>query len=172
MKTVIDKANDEVGYLGKASFCCLSDKTSNPGKIGYSKYWSNIFAHDRNRPFCTAFIYWIFRYAYGMKNARAMLFCYREFVPEPYRLEERFKKKKRYGDKPYLGSIIFLKQYNCTDHVGIIVELTDDGFFSVEGNVINEDGIPCVARCFHRLDENSISGYGYPKYSLLLEKQR
>ena len=92
MRKVINRANAEIGYMGKQTRNNLYSKTENAGKNGFSKYWEQVFPGEKNCPFCTAFIYWVFGWAYGKKRAKLMLFCHKGFIQEPYKLEFRFKK--------------------------------------------------------------------------------
>lgn len=169
MKKVINRANAEVGYMGKETRKNLYDKTKNAGKNGFSKYWDGIFPDMKSQPYCTAFMYWIFAWAYGMKKAKLIMFCYKGFFPEPWKLEQQFKKRRRYSNIPYIGSIAFFQQKEWTDHVGIVTDVLEEGFYSVEGNVMNENGIPCVAKRYHLISEKTIKGFGHPLYRLLLE---
>lgn len=171
MKKVINRANAEVGYMGKQTLDNLYSKTENAGKNGFSKYWEQVFPGKMNCPFCTAFVYWVFGWAYGKKKAKLMLFCKKGFIQEPFKLEFQFKKNNRYLNIPCLGNIVFFQQDRWTDHVGIVTNIDGNGFYSVEGNVINENRIPCVVKKYHLLSEKEIKGFGYPLYSLLLENR-
>jgi hypothetical protein len=155
--------------MGKQTRNNLYSKTENAGKNGFSKYWEQVFPGEKNCPFCTAFIYWVFGWAYGKKRAKLMLFCHKGFIQEPYKLEFRFKKMNRYSHIPCIGNIVFLQQYEWTDHVGIVTNIDNNGFYSVEGNVINEHGIPCVSKQYHSFSEKTVKGFGYPLYDLLFE---
>ncbi|MCI8661527.1 MAG: CHAP domain-containing protein [Lachnospiraceae bacterium] len=155
--------------MGKQTQNNLYSKTENAGKDGFSKYWEQVFPGKRNCPFCTAFVYWVFGWAYGKKRAKLMLLSHKGFVQEPFRLELRFQKMNRYSHVPCIGNIAFFQQHKWTDHVGIVTDIDEHGFYSVEGNVVDEQGIPCVAKRYHFFSEKAVKGFGYPLYSLLLK---
>ena len=66
---VIEIAENEVGYLEKASNSNLYDKTANAGSNNYTKYWAEIKPEYQGQPWCACFVTWCFVQAFGKDKA-------------------------------------------------------------------------------------------------------
>ena len=70
---VLSIAENEVGYLEKASNACLYDKTANAGSANYTKYWAEIKPEYQGQPWCACFVTWCFVQAFGKDIAKKLL---------------------------------------------------------------------------------------------------
>lgn len=143
MQKVLETAEAEVGYqaIGSAS-----------------KYFSELFPMRRSMPWCVPFIEWIFQEAYGKDKALEML-CLQKggFIWSPQSLLTFFKHKNKWHRKDAdVGWLIFIRTNNeWTNHVELIIEVTENEITSISGNC---DGK--VQKNIYQRDDIRISGYG------------
>lgn len=184
LNTVIQVAENEVGYLEKKSNSQLDHKTANAGKNNYTKYNRDYNAWDEpnlkeipdgsiNMQWCAAFVSWCFVMAYGLAAAIQLLcgglHCY---TPTG---ASRFKGKGRYIKRgegtPKRGDVVFF--YSTSKgrigHVGIVYKVTSSRVYTIEGNtsagntlITNGGG---VALKSYSLTSTYIDGYGRPDYA-------
>ena len=70
---VIEIAENEVGYLEKASNSNLYEKNANAGSNNYTKYWAEIKPEYQGQPWCACFVTWCFVQAFGKDKAAQLL---------------------------------------------------------------------------------------------------
>ena len=58
IKKVIQIAEQEIGYLEKASNKDLYSKTGNPGSANVVKYWDEVYPQYQGQPWCACFVSW------------------------------------------------------------------------------------------------------------------
>lgn len=172
IKKLIKIAENEIGYLEKASNKDLDSKTKNAGKGNYTKYWRDLKPNYQGEPWCQAFVNWVFWKVYGMENSLKLLCCnsFDYYTPT---CASFFKQKKQWFTQPKVGDIVYFKNSTRIHHVGIVVVVSPDTITTVEGNtthsskqdtqvVANGGGV--WSRVYSRNNE-SIAGYGRPNYS-------
>ena len=165
---VIKVADNEVGYLEKASNTKLDDKTANSGSANYTKYARDLAAagyYNGNKngyEWCDVFVDWCFYTACGndRKKAEALqcqtgdLGAGTGFSMGYYKAQGRLDTVPRVGDQ-----VFFRYSGSGVDHTGIVTDVTADRISTVEGNSGNS-----VRRKSYERSYYAIIGYGHPKY--------
>lgn len=172
MAASVDKllsvAFEEVGYLEKKSNSQLDSKTANAGENNYTKYWRDMDKSLQGQAWCCCFMCWVFRKAFGEQIANKLL-CgglYEFYTPES---AQYFKNKGQWHtSSPKKGDVIYFKNSERIHHVGIVVEVSSDTVYTIEGNTsAGEQVIPnggAVCKKSYSLNNQRIAGYGRPKY--------
>ena len=125
---LIQIAKNEIGYLEKASNSQLDSKTANAGENNYTKYWRDIKPDYQGQPWCAAFISWCFMKAFGLDNAKKLLkhwpYVYCPTMADLFTLNAN----------PKIGDIVIFKRNGEFAHTGIVIKVSGDRFWTVEGN--------------------------------------
>lgn len=158
-------AKAEVGYLEKRSNAHLDEKTANAGAKNYTKYVHWLGANPAY--WCASFVSWCFNRAYGKEAGRKLLGTYSASCET---IRQGFVKAKRYDHRPKVGSVVFFSgtRHAGANHIGIVVEVTENHVVTVEGNtsggsaVVDNGG--GVARKTYAKGYSRILGYGQPAY--------
>ena len=181
MHKSVSIALGEVGYLEKRTPENLDDKLENPGQENYTKYARDMASHlgfylgsKQGYPWCDVFVDWCFVEAYGVQNARKLLCqpilskgagCRHSFA--------YYQEAGRLAFYPQPGDQIFFRREDHICHTGIVVKVSGDRVYTVEGNTSDEEGVipngGCVSEKSYPIDSPSIAGYGRPDYSLVGE---
>ena len=163
--SIVSIAENEVGYLEKASNSLLDDKTANAGKNNWTKY-GRWYGQYNGYAWCAMFVSWCADQA-GVKT---------DVIPKFHSCtagKNWFKRngcwKARSGYTPEPGDIIFFGSSSSkAEHVGIVREVKNSRVYTVEGNtsggstvIVNGGG---VAAKNYSLSESKILGYGCPNY--------
>ena len=171
VKTVIDIALAEVGYLEKKSNRSLDSKTANAGSANYTKYGRDMHklypsVMDFPASWCDAFVDWCFYKAYGVANAKALLAG--DFNDYTVASAQLYKNKKAWGNTPKIGAQIFFKNNTRICHTGLVYDVDERYVYTVEGNTSGASGIVPngggVCKKKYLKTNSRIAGYGYPKY--------
>ena len=125
---VISIAQNEVGYLEKASNSGLDSKTGNAGSANYTKYWRDIKPSYQGEPWCACFVTWCLAQAFG-KDKAAMLLRHYPYVYCPT-MESLFP----LNANPKRGDIVIFKRNGTFVHTGIVTAVDGDYFETIEGN--------------------------------------
>ena len=125
---VIQIAENEVGYLEKASNASLYDKTANAGRNNYTKYWRDIKPEYQGQPWCAAFVTWCFEKAFGKENAKRLLKHY------PYVYCPTMASLFKLNANPKSGDIVIFYRNGEFAHTGIVTSVSGDYFTTIEGN--------------------------------------
>ena len=125
---VISIAQNEVGYLEKASNSDLDSKTGNAGSANYTKYWRDIMPSYQGEPWCACFVTWCLAQAFG-KDKAAMLLRHYPYVYCPT-MESMFT----LNANPKKGDIVIFKRNGTFVHTGIVTAVDGDYFETIEGN--------------------------------------
>lgn len=172
---VIQIAENEVGYLEKASNSQLDSKTANAGKNNYTKYWRDLKPSWQGQAWCDLFVDWDFYKAYG-KEAAQKLECggfgeyYTPTSAQKYKDAGRFDKNGRRGDQ------IFFKNSQRIYHTGLVRYIKNGRVYTVEGNtssgsgVIPNGGAVCLKS--YSVNDSRIAGYGHPRYDASSESAK
>lgn len=174
IKKILDIANEEVGYLEKASRNQLGEKTANAGDKNYTKYAEEMDALNvyngkkQGYAWCNVFIDWCFYKALGLDRARELLIGFSAGCTQDYNW---FKSKGQIVNEPQSGDLIFFG--NC-DHIGIVKDVVAGNIYTIEGNTSNRAELivngGTVANKMYSLNSKYIKGYARPKYNETIEE--
>jgi hypothetical protein len=125
---LIQIAKNEIGYLEKASNSQLDSKTANAGENNYTKYWRDIKPDYQGQPWCAAFVSWCMMKAFGLDTAKKLLkhwpYVYCPTMADLFTL----------NSNPKTGDIVIFKHNGEFTHTGIVIKVSGDRFWTVEGN--------------------------------------
>ena len=171
VSTVLKIAEAEIGYLEKASNANLDDKTANAGSANYTKYGRDMCkitsVYGTHAAWCDCFIDWCFVQAFGQVEAEKLLGGFSGYTPTS---AGYFKNKKQWYSSPKVGDIIFFKNSTRICHTGIVIKVSGDTVYTIEGNtssgpeVVPNGGAVCAKS--YRLNNPNIAGYGRPAYDI------
>ncbi|MGN0682215.1 MAG: CHAP domain-containing protein, partial [Oscillospiraceae bacterium] len=166
---VIEIAENEVGYLEKASNSNLYDKTANAGSNNYTKYWAEIKPEYQGQPWCACFVTWCFVQAFGKDKATQLLKHY------PYVYCPTMSGLFKLYANPQRGDIVIFKNNGTFTHTGIVTSVNGDYFTTVEGNT--SGGSAIIANgggvCSKGYYNSNLPGTKFcrPEYSLVEEDE-
>lgn len=149
INAVINIALAEVGYLEKATNANLDDKTANAGSNNYTKYWRDIYPAYQGQPWCACFVTWVFVIAFGKAMAQKLLKHY------PYVYCPTMADLFTLNANPKVGDIVIFKHNGVFTHTGIVIKVSGDQFWTVEGNtsggstIIANGGAVCKKTYFN-----------------------
>lgn len=125
---LIQIAKNEIGYLEKASNSQLDSKTANAGENNYTKYWRDVKPSYQGQPWCAGFVSWCFMKAFGQEKAKELLkhwpYVYCPTMADLFTL----------NSNPKTGDIVIFKHNGEFTHTGIVIKVSGDRFWTVEGN--------------------------------------
>lgn len=125
---LIQIAKNEIGYLEKASNSQLDSKTANAGENNYTKYWRDIKPDYQGQPWCAAFVSWCTMKAFGLDTAKKLLkhwpYVYCPTMADLFTL----------NSNPKIGDIVIFYRNGTFTHTGIVIKVSGDRFWTVEGN--------------------------------------
>lgn len=125
---LIQIAKNEVGYLEKASNSQLDSKTANAGSNNYTKYWRDVKPSYQGQPWCAGFVSWCFMKAFGQEKAKELLkhwpYVYCPTMADLFTL----------NSNPKVGDIVIFYRNGTFTHTGIVIKVSGDRFWTVEGN--------------------------------------
>ena len=168
---VISIANNEVGYLEKASNSSLDSKTANAGCNNYTKYSRDLIdavggPYAQGVAWCDMFVDWCFIQAYGLTQAKKLLNGWSAYCPTSAQYFKNIGRYFRTNPKP--GDVIFFHDGTEICHTGIVEKVEGSFVYTIEGNtsdgatVIPNGGAVCNKRYY--LTYSRIDGYGRPDY--------
>ena len=174
-KTVIDLAEQEVGYLEKASNANLDDKTANAGSGNYTKYARDLYnagyynGNKNGYAWCDVFVDWLFYKAFG-KEVGQKIQCQTgdlgagcKFSAQYYEKQGRLFKTPKIGDQ-----IFFANNGEDPYHTGLVINVVSNKVYTIEGNTSSSSGVVanggCVSKKCYSVNYGKIYGYGRPKY--------
>lgn len=125
---LIQTTKNEIGYLEKASNSQLDSKTANAGENNYTKYWRDIKSDYQGQPWCAAFVSWCMMKAFGLDTAKKLLkhwpYVYCPTMADLFTL----------NSNPKVGDIVIFYRNGTFTHTGIVIKVSGDRFWTVEGN--------------------------------------
>ena len=125
---VISIAENEVGYLEKASNNKLDSKTENAENANYTKYWRDIKPEYQGEPWCACFVTWCFVQAFGKEKTEKLLKHY------PYVYCPEMAGLFTLNSNPKRGDVVIFKRNGTFVHTGIVTHVNGDYFETIEGN--------------------------------------
>lgn len=157
--TVVNFAKSEVGYLEK----------NHNNKTKYAEYMdklSNFYYGKKNGfDWCSVFVDYCFVKKFGETNAKKLL-CYpskNSYGASCTWSAKYFKNNKQFYSSPKVGDKIFFKRGLGIGHTGIVVKVTTNKVYTVEGNTYSGK-LEGVFEHEYSINDKSIAGYGRPKY--------
>ena len=175
--TIIKLAEEEVGYLEKATNSNLDSKTGNAGYGNYTKYARDIdnipgFYNGKKNGYdwCDVFVDWLFVHSFGADEAKRLL-CQPGYScgagvgwSAGY-----FESKGQLHKQPKPGDQIFFAKSNGTKyHTGLVYAVDDTKVYTIEGNtrsgseIVSNGGMVCKKE--YPLNHENIYAYGRPNY--------
>lgn len=175
--TIIALAQNEIGYLEKASNSQLDSKTANAGYNNWTKYARDLdnipgfFNGPKNGyPWCASFYCWLFVKNFGVEQARKMLYLPVNSLAAgcDYALGY-YKKNGAFYSAPKVGDqIFFSSSRGGVAHTGLVEKVTASTVYTIEGNTSTSAGVIAngggVCRKSYSIGYSRIIGYGRPKY--------
>lgn len=168
IEKILSIANNEVGYLEKASNSQLDDKTANAGNKNYTKYARdmdslNVYnGKKQGYAWCNVFIDWCFYKALGIDRARELLIGFSAGCTQDWNW---LKSAGRIVSNPQIGDLIF---FGDLSHIGIIENIKGDVIYTIEGNTSNAAELiingGTVAKKSYSKNSQYIYGYARPAY--------
>ena len=180
--TAVDKliavAEDQIGYLEKKSNKDLDSKTANAGSNNYTKYNRDLKAWTGvgyiNAQWCQAFVDWCFIKAFGVDDAKKLLYVFTNYTPTG---SDAFKKRGRYIKRgkgtPKRGDVIYF--YSTSKgrigHVGIVYKVSGKTVYTIEGNTSGASSLITngggVRKKSYSMSSSYIDGYGSVDYAAI-----
>lgn len=170
---ILELANQEVGYLEKASREQLGEKTANAGDKNYTMYAEEMDAlkvyngPKQGYAWCNVFIDWLFYKTLGLERARELLIGWSAGCTQDWNW---FKSAGQIVIEPQRGDLVFFG--NC-DHIGIIEKVDNERIYTIEGNTSNKAELIVnggqVAKKTYLKTSKYIKGYARPKYKEIQE---
>lgn len=160
-------ANNEVGYLEKASNSNLDSKTANSGYNNYTKYGAWYGLNGPSAYWCHMFVSWCAAQSSNANIVPKTASCYtgRDW----FQSRGLFHLRRGYTPKP--GDIVYFSttQYpSGGGHVGIVEKVIGNTVYTIEGNTSGASGVVSngggVAKKSYSLSYANIYGYGSPNY--------
>lgn len=157
LEKVLEIAEKEVG---------TTEYPKNSNKVKYNDWYYGRTVSGSSYPWCACFISWLFNQVDASLIKKSALCA---AIGNWFKNKNRFKK-----DNPKIGDVVFFKftggTSNWTNHVGIIVEVLENGnIVTIEGNTSFDDAGSqsnggAVAKKI-RTTKNVV-GYGVPEYKV------
>jgi GH25 family lysozyme M1 (1,4-beta-N-acetylmuramidase) len=187
MQRVLNIAINEVGYLEKSRSAYLKnkdiiyEKTAGAGQDNYTKYGKEMHdilpsVMDFPAYWCDAFVDWCFYKAYGTKAKDVICGNFDDYTVNSCGY---YDKAKRLGTTPQKGAQVFFTKNgkpNGCHHTGIVYEVDDNYFYTIEGNTSSGSAVVANGGCVAK-KKYLISNYkgkvlfGYPRYDLVAQTQ-
>lgn len=184
VEKILKIAEGEVGYCEKSSTAVKNDssvlnkKESGAGSDNWTKYWRDLKPSFQGQPWCLCWINWIFKEAYGEKQAKKLLCTPGEWTYYTPTAANYFKNKKQWKTKnPKVGDVIFFKNSTRICHVGLVVKVDDNYVYTIEGNTSGASGVVRNGGMVYGLKKyalgySKIAGYGRPAYDVEDDKSK
>ena len=175
---VVGVAESEVGYIEKKSNEQLTDKTANAGPPynNYTKYGA-YFDNQRGEyeyyngkkngfDWCDQFVDWCFAIAFGIDNGRRMLYQPMKSLGAGCKYSAGyFRANNAWTTVPKIGDQVFFGKKGDESHTGIVVDVSADKVWTIEGNANNR-----VMKRVYYLNDGNIAGYGRPNLALVADR--
>jgi len=168
IKKLISTASAEIGYKEKASNKNLDDKTANAGKGNFTKYARDLVnligsPYAQGAAWCDMFVDWCFIQTFGKDNAKKMLGGWSAYTPTSANF---YKNAGRFFKSPKVGDQIFFKNSERINHTGIVISVSNNIVYTIEGNSSNQ-----VMHRSYYTSNQKIAGYGRPDWSVVTTKE-
>lgn len=163
---VIATQEKELDYHEKKNGNSLYDKYENAGENNYTKYTyeltKTVKAENTYYPaaWCDSFFDWCMYKTFGTAKARELI-CgsFNGYTPSS---SSYYKNKKQWYTTdtiPQVGDQIFFKNSVRICHTGIVIKVTDNRVYTLEGNAMD-----AVRKRSYAYGDDYLAGYGRPNY--------
>lgn len=158
MSDVIKVAESYLGYTEKDLLGDIyTNKVGHKNFTRFAEYYKNLTGENlQGQPWCAMFVCSVFAEAYGREAARQMLINFFAWTPEG---AENFKKSGRWkpaGQVPGFRDVVFFSNGGKRiDHVGVVVDVKSNGFYTIEGNTGDR-----VQKHYYGFNDKRIRGIG------------
>ena len=163
IQAAIKVAQNEVGYLEKASNADLDSKTGNAGSNNYTKYWRDIKPSSQGQFWCACFVTWVFVQAFGRPQAEQLLIEY------PFTYCPDFALLFTKHADPKVGDIVLYHNGSRYNHTGLVIEVNGDKFITIEGNTSPDEGVNANGGGVYQKTQYNLSSTKFvrPDYSII-----
>lgn len=184
MLKVLEIAEQQVGYLEKASNKDLDSKTANAGYSNYTKFARDLDAMTgfyngpkQGYPWCEVFVDWCMVKAYGESKALQLLCQPRKSAGAGCtQSAQYYKNSGRFFKTPEVGDQIFFTWGGDVEHTGLVWKVTDKYVYTIEGNTSDKSGVVAngggVFKKSYLKTNSAIYGYGRPNYTLVNDSNK
>ena len=170
---VVQVAESELGYHEKATFDNLDDPKANSGSNNYVKYSRDLedtgLLNGRKRgiAWCSIFVIWTFYRTFGKAQAKKLLYLPNRSGAAGCNTAFGYYKWNDAAlpptDIPSIGDVVFFSSNGVeATHTGIVSRVTDDRFYTIEGNSDDE-----VKAHYYKFGNQKIFGFGRPDWAVL-----
>lgn len=172
--TVICTAENEEGYIEKASGKNLYDKTANAGDANYTKYGYEMSKLQSNMDYpaawCDCFFDWLIYQAVGKDLTKTKAVLCGDIDDYTGNSAGYYKNAGRWSKTPSVGDqVFFTDSRGVISHTGLVIAVTDSKITTIEGNTSSAAGVIANGGCVRRKEYNRtygrIAGYGHPNYA-------
>lgn len=172
-KDVCRVAEQEIGYIEKATNYNLDDKYANPGQANFQKYGRDLFeagyynGNKNGYEWCDQFVDWVHYIASGKNRKLAeQVECQSGTTGGAGCTWSRqyYKNHGRLSSTPLVGDQAFFSESQKSDpdnadHTGIVVSVDGNKVTTIEGNSSNK-----VSKLVHTLNDGWLYDFGHPLY--------
>lgn len=135
INALIAVAKNEIGYLEKTTNAQLDSKTANAGYNNYTKYWRDVYPAYQAQAWCACFVSWCFMNTFGLDTAKKLLKHW------PYVYCPSMKNLFSLNANPKVGDIVIFYHSGEFTHTGLVIKVSGDQFWTIEGNTSGASGI-------------------------------
>ena len=115
---------------------------------------------------CDIFVDWCFITTFGLSKGMEMIYQPQKSTGAGCEFSAQFyRNKKAFTKTPSVGNQIFFGTTGKESHTGIVVKVTDNYVFTIEGNTGGGNG--AVQKKQYLKTNNKIVGYGIPNWKLV-----
>ncbi len=131
IKKLLDIAQNEIGYVEKASKKDLEDKVKNAGNNNYTKYAEECFPELQGMAWCCMFVWWCFEKAFGKIMTHNLI---GEKTAKCSVMHDNMLRMECIEvDSAEPGDIIFFNSGSGINHIGIVYSVGST-IATIEGN--------------------------------------
>ena len=143
VKKLLSVAENEVGYLEKATNAQLDDKTANAGRNNYTKYardhakWGTYNANKQGYAWCDMFVDWCFITAFGFSAGMEMTCQPKGLYGAGCTMSYNYFRNAGQSvpiSKVQEGDQIFFGSPGNMTHTGIVYKVDSAKIYTIEGN--------------------------------------
>lgn len=158
--TLLNTANNEVGYLEKASNSNLYSHTANPGNNNYTKYGAWYGSNPAD--WCAMFVSWCANQA-GISTS---------IIPRTDSVQTGINAFTSWGRyhaaasyTPVAGDVFFMKIPGVISHTGLVYAQSGNTVLIIDGNAsVSGSSYQQVRKIYLSLTDYHLTGYGHPNY--------
>ena len=163
---IIATAENEMDYHEKKNGSSLYDKYENAGENNYTKFTYELtkYANASNiyypSAWCDAFFDWCMYKTFGSSKAQELI-CgvFNGYTPSSSSYYKKMNQWYTTDTIPQVGDQIFFKNSVRICHTGIVIKVTNNRVYTLEGNAND-----AVRKRSYAFGDDYLAGYGRPAY--------